>query len=440
MQSRLCLQTLTARLLPAVVAGWLATGFLPAQDATGEAQSLPLPALSLDDLVRQVQSNNPELDFYRAEIAAARAGRKTAARWDNPEITAELGSKRVWERHGAALGDGVAWSVALAQPFEWPGRIGLRKAIANRQIEIAELGLRQFQAALAGRARSLGHAVLAARQKADAAQEVAARYRSLLEVLVQRETAGVTPLLERRIIEASAITLSRRATDAEREVQAALLELNQLRGQPASAPLRLSGQLVVPTDPPVLARLLEVAATNNFEVRARQLELAQQGFQVRLARNERYPRVTLAPYYSEEKANDEQRIAGLGISLPLPLWNQNRDNLEAATAREQQAGASLRVILREVERAVAEHAMALETRLAEMARWRPGAEAQLREAAELADRHYRLGAVPVATYLEMQNQYLEALEALLATRREALEHRQQLELLTGQPVDALASR
>ena len=56
---------------------------------------------------------------------------------------------------------------------------------------------------------------------------------------------------------------------------------------------------------------------------------------------------------------------------------------------------------------------------------------QFKEAAALADRHYRLGAVPIATYVELQKQYLEAVEALLDTRREALEAGQQVQVLTG---------
>jgi outer membrane protein, heavy metal efflux system len=48
-----------------------------------------------------------------------------------------------------------------------------------------------------------------------------------------------------------------------------------------------------------------------------------------------------------------------------------------------------------------------------------------------------MGAVPVTTYVEMQLQYLEALEALLATRGEALEHWHQLELLVGRPLETL---
>ncbi|HEV8712916.1 MAG TPA: transporter, partial [Candidatus Binatia bacterium] len=60
-----------------------------------------------------------------------------------------------------------------------------------------------------------------------------------------------------------------------------------------------------------------------------------------------------------------------------------------------------------------------------------------RKAAELADRHYRLGAVPIAAYVELQKQYLEAIEALLDTRREALDAGQQLELLTGLDIHAV---
>ena len=426
----------SASYLAAIMAVSLASAGEP---VPAEADSPPV-TLTTDAVVAQVVERNPELDFYRAEIAAARAGRRISGQWHNPELSAELGNKRVWDRGGATLGDGVAWSVSVAQTFEFPGRIALRKAIANRQVELAEVGLAHFQASLAARARGKALAALAAQQQTEAAEEVSRRFRSLLETLVQRDPAGITPLLDQRIIEASSITIERRAAQAARELQGALLELNQLRSAPAAAPFRLSGSLEMPTNAPPLSALLEAAATNNFDLRLRQTELAQQGFHVELARNERYPNVTLAPFYAAETANDEQRIVGVGISLPLPLWHQNRGGVEAAQAREQQAQASLRATQREVERRVTDHALALETRLAEMAQWRPDATAQFREAAELADRHFRLGAVPVTIYVEMQMKYLDALEALLATRREALEHRQQLELLVGMPLEAVPGR
>ncbi|NLH73891.1 MAG: TolC family protein [Verrucomicrobia bacterium] len=407
--------------------------------AANDSHAAPDPdTFSIDGLVAEVVRKNPELDFYRAEIAVAKAGRRTAREWKNPELTASLGSKRVWDRGGPALGDGAAWSVSVSQVIEWPGRIALRKAIANQQVELAQIGLGQFEAVIAARAKTLGFAALAASEKADATREVAERFKSLLAVLVQRDPAGITPLLDQRIIEANAIALHRRVTQAEQELQTAILELNQLRGSPASAPLKVVGNLGPPNSPPPLDVLLAVAFTNNFDLRIRRAELAQQGFRVDLARHERKPAVTIAPFYSEERANDEQRIFGVELSVPLPVWNRNEGAIETAQARLEQAEASWRAAQRVVEREVANHALALRTQLEEMASWRQDAQTEFRDAAALADRHYRLGAVPVTTYVEMQMKYLDALEALLATRLEAHEHSQQLELLVGCKLDQIS--
>jgi outer membrane protein, heavy metal efflux system len=124
----------------------------------------------------------------------------------------------------------------------------------------------------------------------------------------------------------------------------------------------------------------------------------------------------------------------VGVSLPLPLWNRNKGNIEAALARQIQAEVSLHVTAREIERKVIEAALTYETKLGEIAKWRPDSVEHFREAAEVADRHYRLGAVPISTYVELQKQYLEAVEGLLDTKKEALEAAAQLELLTGLPL------
>ena len=122
---------------------------------------------------------------------------------------------------------------------------------------------------------------------------------------------------------------------------------------------------------------------------------------------------------------------GLGVTVPLPLWNRNQGGIETAEARQQQAATSMLVTQRQIERQIAEKAMRYQSKLTEMGKWRPDSIEKFQEAAALADRHYRLGAVPIATYVELQKQYLEAVEALLDTKREALEAGQQIQLLTG---------
>ncbi|MEO6754031.1 MAG: TolC family protein [Chthoniobacteraceae bacterium] len=409
----------TARSL-ALLALFAASTFVMAVEST-----------SLDVLVAETVAKNPELKFYEAEIAAAKGGRMTAGEWANPELSGELGIKRVHDLAGNKIGDGPVWSVSLSQTFEFPGRINLRKAIANRQVALAQLGLEQFRAALAMRARTLGYQLLAAQQRAEATREVTRHFQDLLAVLVQRDAAGVAPMLEMRIIEASAFTLNRRASEARIAARNAQFELNQLRGVPVSTPVEVAhADIPLKIAPPVEV-LMAMAREKNFDIRARIAELEQQGLRVHLSKNEQWPSVTVAPYFRGEEASDRQREFGLGVKVPLPLLNRNQGNIATAKARELQAEVALNVALREVERKIAGHRMAYEIFLAEIAKWPKDAAEKFRDAASKADENYRLGALPVATYTELQKQYLDTVDALLSTQADVLEARQQLELLTG---------
>ncbi len=402
-------------------------GFMMASTALVAAEAITATnSVTVDSLVAEVLALNPELDFYRAEIAAAKGDLRAARTLASPELSTTLGNK-----HVSGVGDGVAWSVSAQQTFDWPGRLGLRKAIANQQIKLAEIGLEQFKTALTAKARSLSLSLFAAQEKAAATREVAKRFQALREVLVQRDPAGLTPALELRIIEATELTLHRRASEAAIAEQSVLLELNQLRGKPLRESFRVRRPTVHLPAVPSLDVMRLAALTNNFEIQMRRAELEQQGFKVSLARNERNPSFAIGPYVSQERTGERETQFGVGMTVPLPLWNRNRGALETAEARQKQAATSMLVTQREIERRVDEAAMRYEAKRAEMNKWRPDSIEKFQEAATLADRHYRLGAVPIATYVELQKQYLEAVETLLDTKTEALEAALQLEVLTG---------
>jgi len=306
----------------------------------------------------------------------------------------------------------------------------LREAIAKGEIELAELHLQQFRTTLAARVRTLACGVLIAQERSAATREVADRLQSLGEILGQREVAGVTPLLETRIIEANTLSLRRQEREAELAVKTAIAELNQLRGQPPTTPLRVRGIPSAFAQAP-LPSLLVAARTHAFDIRIRELELAQQGFKVSLSRNERYPALSLGPYYLQETAADKEQQAGIGFSLPLPFWDRNAGNIETGKARVLQAHASLAATEREVERRVTQSATIFESKREEIYKWQTDTLARFRDAAELADRNYRSGAVSVAIYVEMQKQYLEMLATVHDLKRDALQAAQELEILTG---------
>jgi cobalt-zinc-cadmium efflux system outer membrane protein len=116
--------------------------------AEPESGAAKTNVVSLDALVAEVLERNPEVNFYKAEIAAAKGARRTAGTMANPELSSQIGVKRAQDTGTGLSGEGLAWSVSVLQTFEYPGRLALRKAIANRQIEAAQLGYEQFRAAL----------------------------------------------------------------------------------------------------------------------------------------------------------------------------------------------------------------------------------------------------------------------------------------------------
>ena len=363
----------TSFFLPLCGLGLLATA--RAKEAT------PVGAVSLPSLVSEIISKNPEIAFYEAELDAAKAGRKVAGTRENPELSMSAGRKRVTDPSGALAGEGAAWSVSVSQTFDWPGRLALRKAIANQDIALAELGLARFKVALASRSHTLVYGLHAAHERAAAAAEVATRYQSLRELFLAREPGGITPLLETRVIEAQELTLQKRATEAQLAVQAALVELNQLRGLPVDATITIAPVKLALGSAPDLDSILSAARENNFEFKAAKIELEQQGLVVSLARNEGRPGFTVSPYISQEKAGDKEQSFGIGLSVPLPMNGRAGANTAVAEARRRQAETAVLVAQRNMEREVITATHRLAAKLAESAKWTPDAARKFRDAA-----------------------------------------------------------
>src|SRR5436189_164386 len=77
----------------------LSAGLAGAAHFSDAAESAPananIQAVALEALVADVLEHHPELNFYRAEIAAAKGERREAATWVNPEFSTSVGQKRV---------------------------------------------------------------------------------------------------------------------------------------------------------------------------------------------------------------------------------------------------------------------------------------------------------------------------------------------------------
>ncbi len=390
------------------------------------------PAISIDALAAEVVAGNPERQYLVRQISLAQTGVAAAGRLADPELSVDFGEKRTDNPvTGQRLGDGPAFAVSILQPIEFNGRLPLRKAIAEGNVTLARLGLAQFEATLAGRARTLGYRLFAASARADAAAAVAGRMRSLAAVLVARDPAGPAPRLEAAVLEAAAINAERVAAESQASYNAILFELNGLRGQPFPARLRILRPAVAPPPLPDVSVLADRLESGNFELQALKAQLTQQGLSVRLAEKGRVGAISIGPYLTRERGDVRDTIAGVRAQTTIPLWNRQAGEVAAAESRQAQGEAALIAARRRLQASLHADAALYRARSEALAKWPADAPQRFAAAAAEADSAYRLGGVPLATYVQMQTGWLDALTAVLETRAGLWEARENIRILTG---------
>lgn len=390
----------------------------------------PVSAESVEKLIATALANHPELRSVEAEVAMAKGQRRQAGQWKNPNFSGEFGGRRLADSGGNLNGTGYAIGLAVTQTFEFPGKASLRKAIADHQIEIAELGVRQFRHALAGQIRSLALEYQAALIELEGAEEIRQRSSELIALLKAKPALTVSQLIETRVIEGSLLELKQSLAELKQRRDEARIELNTLLGRPTGWPLSISSPLAEPPAAGNLAKLTTAALAQNLQLQIRAAELRRAAMEVSASRLAAAPDFEIGPFYSREVAGDVEENLGGMVALPLPLWDRNEGNLATAEARRLQADYLLANARRQLEGEVAKRLRAYESSRALLAELSTETLDVLRENADLADRQFRTGSISVQLYLEAQQQFFNTRRIYHQTLLTTWQHRLDLRLLT----------
>lgn len=295
---------------------------------------------------------HPDLEVARAQVAVAEAGRRTAGQRPNPVVSVTPG----YNTTSAGISPWLV-NFSLDVPLETAGKRRYRLVRAQHLAQAANLrwaeavwqvqsGVRQ--ALFEVQAASRTQAILSAQTKA---------LEALMEVLEHRVEAGVAVPLEAAVARANRDAARLRLETARQQEAEARVTLAQAVGVPAHALadatlsfpaselLRadLTGATVrreaLLTRPDLLATLAEYGASQA----ALQLEIARQ-----------YPDVHLNPGYEFDQGDNKWM---LGLSLELPVLNQNQGPIAEAVARRREAAAHFQAtqarIVGEIDRAMA---------------------------------------------------------------------------------------
>lgn len=395
------------RMMAAVLA---ATACASTTSAQAQLTEAPAPSLTLDEALSAAGAVSPAIEASRSGVKAAEAQRSAAGLRPNPSLDTMTENVA-----GTGMYKGLRSSettVGLSLPLELGGKRSARVGVANAQLDRATLDAVIAQADLRLRVtQAYNDAVAGQRRTANARQQVGIAAEVLRAAHVRVAAGRASPLEEQRA-DVARLNAEGAAERADRSAQVALGNLARLIRRGATT---LDADWFTRID--IAGPRMPVRSEDTLAAAAAQADLTTATAQVRLARSQRVPDVTVSASARRLEATNDM-AAVFGVSVPLPLFNNGRAAVDFASAQRQQADAQRRVALLDAEQAIAS-AEADVANAATSARNATGPTlAAAQEAARIARIGYREGKFGQLDLLEAERTLAEtraaAIDALAA--------------------------
>ncbi|WP_225011144.1 TolC family protein [Novosphingobium percolationis] len=333
------------RVIAALLAVTSCASIAQAQTATSPP-SANQPVFTLDRARTIAGGSSPSIDAASADLRAAGAARTIAGLRPNPEI-------QVQTENVAGSGDyrglrSAETTASLALPIELGGKRSARIAVADSRsnraridaaIALADLNLRISQTYI--EAAAAERHVEVARQQAEIAGNAfrAARV---------RVTAGAGAPIDQQRADVLRVNAELGLEKAIREAEVARGNLARLIGQPIDGALDLAWFDRVGGYGPTMP----ITPEGTLALAAAQADVSTANAQVRLARSQRVPDITVSAGARRLAATNDM-AAVVGIAIPFPVFNNGSAAVSQARAEQDRADANRRIAIIEAEQAIA---------------------------------------------------------------------------------------
>jgi cobalt-zinc-cadmium efflux system outer membrane protein len=375
------------------------------------ALACPALTLPLSTVPERVAAQNPSVAAARLRIEEARARFLGSGRLSNPELGFEF-------KHDDRFREAEV-GLSFDQKFPVAARLRLEKTLSQKEIEAAELEVRDATRKLAAEASALAVKWLALDAQRTLREEQAALAQKLSESSAKFAERGEVSALDavQSQVDSQRMLLESRQLETER---AALIgELKPLLGVDAEEKLTISGGLPTIGKTPgggdwqqrpdyLLAKKHEEAADAATD----------------LAQAKKWDDISAGLFLEGEAHEDgvnglEKRpFLGLRFSLPLPLWNKNEGEIAEKAAAAQRA----RLETKALSYQITNEAAAARAEMQSIAKLHAEMTEKLlplvKQQAEKLEAAYQTGQTDLITVLRIREQRLQIETTLINARRD----------------------
>ncbi len=368
-------------------------------------QPAPVPApLTYQAALDLALARNLDLAAALRQRAIREAEVRIARQWPNPDFSFE------------ASRDVPHEVVSLGFPVEIGGKRGRRIELAQQQVSLADLDIRDAQRALRRNLRQAFYGLVAADERVRDAEAVLGIARRVRDAADARFTAGAAPRLE--VMQAD-LGVARAEADVELARSSRLAvqaDLNAVLNQPAVQSVAVTGDLAAAPAALTYPALLQAARQSNTELLRVEREIAIEQRRASLLRAERVPTPVVSVGGVFNAPGEFNSGLSGGVGLTVPLFSRNQGEIAQSGATIAQLQAEREAVSRTIESSVFGGWSRLEALRKQVDTYRDKLIPTATSLESLAEESYKAGRTTVLSVLEAQRnlrdirrEYLQAL-------------------------------
>ena len=371
---------------------------IPSAFSNGESR------ISLEIAIETALRENPELNAIREKVKVARARIDGIALLGNPELETEfLGGAHAEQK------------LELTKAFELGGQRGHRIRIAKTQLEKVDTELAKASQSVTKSVKIAFYELLLVQEKLKLAKEIVQHNEQMRDIAQTRFETGDISVTQANLANIHLQSALREAVTLESELQLAQLSLNGLMGTPLEAACIAVGDLGEKASPDILQKLTldalkTQALAHRNDLKSLQLNAQLTESELRLSKAANIPDLSVGAL--AERSVGESAF-GVKFSIPLPLFNRNRAEINATKAQQQVDTAQINNSEKQIVREVMAAFLSLSTTQKMLTFYEGDSLKLLNENIKLTRTAYELGETELLEVILMQNEFIKTRFAYL---------------------------
>ncbi|XHR28620.1 MAG: TolC family protein [Chthoniobacteraceae bacterium] len=367
------------------------------------ASRLDASPLTLPEAVRLALEREPELRATAGRLEAAKGQADQAGRWSNPELQLSLED---WPLRSSGWASSKRLG-GVSQTVPFPGKKRLEREIGAAGVRLSQADLELRRAETARAAKVAFFQVLTARNLLGEETGMVKSAERLAIAAKKRVDAGAVP---EDVGLRAAIPLEKarmELADAGRDLAIAQRTLAALLGRPDLCETAVEGALAESANPTLLSRDPAALFASHPSGKAAQTGVQRAQLEVRRARLEAYPDVTVGASAGRESETNAA-IGQVQLGIPLPIFDDASGKRREARANLASAEAQAEAIRLRLGREWSAAAARLRTASAQAKTYREQILPKANEALERMQTGFDEGKYELIDLLEIQRTAMDA--------------------------------